>query len=175
MAVPDASSPIRILLANHQPIIRSGLRLLLEREPEFQIVAEAANGREALVLAEFKRPAVALLEIKLPQMMGIGVAKELLLGSNPPKIIFVTAHTDVGYVIEAFKAGAHGYVAGDSAAADLAAAIHSVAGGGLFLSPGICATLLGEAMDPNTLPESLSRCLSVEDCNVRSREPPTLL
>src|SRR2546423_1800499 len=87
---PFHSNParIRILLANHQPIVRSGLRLLLEREPDFQIVAEAANGRKAIVLAEFKRPAVTLLEMQLPHLNGIAVAKELLSTPHSPKSHF---------------------------------------------------------------------------------------
>ncbi len=128
--------PIRLLLANHQPIIRNGLRSLLEREREFRVVAEAANGREAVVLAEFKHPDVVLLEIGLPLVSGIGVVREI-----SAKAIFVTAHTEEGYVLEAFRAGARGYVAGDAAASDLAQAIHVVAAGGMFLSPSIAAQL----------------------------------
>jgi DNA-binding NarL/FixJ family response regulator len=150
MPLSDARPPIRILLANHQPIVRNGLRLLLERDPTFQVVAEAADGKETIKLADFKRPDVTLLEIELPQVNGIGVAKEILSGARTSKVLFVTAHTDVGYVIEAFKAGACGYVAGDSAPVDLARAIHVVASGGLFLSPAICANLLeGDAGGAN--------------------------
>ncbi len=133
--------PIRILLANHQPIIRSGLRSLLERERDFRVVAEAANGREAVVLADFKHPDIALLEIGLPLVNGIAVAREISGKEGAPKSIFVTAHTEEGYVLEAFKAGARGYVAGDAAASDLAQAIHVVAGGGRFLSPSISGQL----------------------------------
>ena len=133
---------IRILLANHQPIIRSGLRLLLEREPEFRVVAEAANGREAMVLAEFKHPDIVLLEVTLPYLNGIAVARELSSKGGFAKPVFVTADTDEGYVIEAFKAGAKGYVDGDSAPSDLARAIHVVTSGRLFLSPAICTQVL---------------------------------
>ena len=125
---------IRILLANHQPIIRAGLRLLLERETDFQIVAEAADGKEAMILAEYKRPHVALLEIQLPQVNGIALAK----GLHSQKVIFVTSHTDVGYVIQAFRAGARGYVDADSAPTDLAPAIRAVAADKIFVSPAIC-------------------------------------
>ncbi|MDQ2712197.1 MAG: response regulator transcription factor [Acidobacteriota bacterium] len=139
--------PIRILLANHQPIIRSGLRLLLEREPDFHVVAEAADGREAIVLADFKHPDIALLEVKLPYANGIAVAREISSKRTSPKPVFVTAHTDEGYVIEAFKAGATGYVAGDSAPTDLSHAIRVVANGRLFLSPVICMQLLASHLD----------------------------
>ena len=141
---------IRILLANHQPIIRSALRLLLEREADFQIVAEAADGKEAMILAEYKRPDVALLEIQLPQVNGIALTKEM-----HPKVIFVTSHTDVGYVLEAFRAGARGYVDADSAATDLASAIRAVAADQTFVSPAICDKFA-----------AASQCLPACDANV---------
>jgi len=133
---------IRILLANHQPLIRSGLRLLLEREPDFQVVAEAANGREAIVLTEFKHPDVVLLEVKLPYLNGIAVTREISSKNGCSKQIFVTADTDEAYVIEALKAGARGFVAEDSAPVDLAHAIHVVSVGRMFLSPAICMRFL---------------------------------
>ena len=146
-------SPIRILLANHQPIIRSGLRLLLEREPDFRIVAEAANGREAVVLTDFKHPEVVILDVKLPHLNGIGVAKEISCNERGPKSIFVTTDTDESYVFEAFKAGARGYVAADSAPADLVHAIYVVAAGHLFLSPTICIRCLDGHVSTRDLSE----------------------
>ena len=146
---------IRILLANHQPIVRSGLRLLLEREADFQVVAEAADGKEAMVLAEYKRPAVTLLEIKLPKVKGIAVAKEILSMSHLHRVIFVSDLTDVGYAIEAFKTGAHGYVGADSAPTDLVAAVREVAAGHCFVSPSIRRKLLVEALDLDVLPKNL--------------------
>jgi DNA-binding NarL/FixJ family response regulator len=134
--------PIRILLASHQPIIRSGLRSLLEREAEFRVVAEAANGREAIVLSEYKHPDVALLDMKLPLVNGIAVAKQIASISHSPAAVFVSSHTDQSYVHEAFKAGARGYVDGDSAPSDLSRAIRVVARGRLFLSPAICSQML---------------------------------
>ena len=134
--------PTRILLANHQPIIRSALRLLLEREPEFRVVAEAADGREAVALAEFKHPDIVLVEVKLPYVNGIAVTRQIASKIDGPKAVFVTAETDESYVQEAFKAGARGYVAGDSAPSDMARAVQVVAGGGVFLSPAICRHFL---------------------------------
>ena len=134
--------PIRILLASHQPIIRSGLRLLLEREPAFQVVAEAANGGEAIVLSDYKQPDIALLDMMLPLVNGIAVATQISSGNHSPRSVFVSVHTDRSYVHEAFRAGARGYVDGDSAPSDLAQAIRVVARGGAFLSPATCARLL---------------------------------
>ena len=127
----------RILLANHHPLIRSSLRLLLERESGFRVVGEAANGREAVVLADYQHPDVVLLEVKLPHLNGIAAAREIAAKGSLPRMLFVTPHTDEGYVLEAFKAGARGYVMGDAALADLVHAIHVVASGRFFLSPAL--------------------------------------
>ena len=135
-------SPIRILLANPQPILRSGLRSLLEREPEFRVVAEAASASEAIVLTDFKHPDIVLLEIKFHDLTGTAVAKQLSSRQQVPKLVFVTDHTDAGYVMEAFKAGAAGYVAWDTAITDLPRAIRVVIRGRCFLSPSISAHLL---------------------------------
>jgi DNA-binding NarL/FixJ family response regulator len=146
-------APIRILLANHQPIIRSGLRLLLERDTEFRVVAEAANGREAIVLTDFTHPDIVLLEVTLPVVNGISVTREIAREEGCARAIFVTAHTEESYVVEAFKAGARGYVAGDSAPADLTRAIHAVADGRAFLSPAVSMDLLDGAVGIGGLSE----------------------
>jgi DNA-binding NarL/FixJ family response regulator len=135
-------APLRILLANHYPIIRSSLRLLLEREPEFQVVGEAANGREAVVLADYRHPDIVLLEVKLPHLNGIAAAREIASKEGCSQVVFVTTHTDEGYVGEAFRAGARGYVLGDAAPTDLPQAIRAVISSRLFLSPALSRQLL---------------------------------
>lgn len=135
-------SPISILLASHQPIMRSGLRALLEQEIGFKVVAEAANGREALVLSEYRQPDVALLDMNLPLLNGIAVARELLARARPTEMVFVTSQIDEAYVHEAFKAGARGYVDADHSATDLIRAVRLVANGRFFLSPTIVSHLL---------------------------------
>jgi DNA-binding NarL/FixJ family response regulator len=140
--------PIRIVLANHHPIIRSNLRLLLEREPAFRVIGEAADGREAVALAEYRRPDVVLLDVQLPPANGISTAREI--ASKRPSnrhgigVIFVTVLTDQEYVSEALRAGARGYVLEDAASTDLFRAIRAVASGGSFLSPAIGRKLLDE-------------------------------
>ena len=135
-------TPLRILLANHHPIIRNSLRRLLEREPTFQVVGEAANGCEAVALAEYQHPDMILLEVKLPHLNGMAAAREMV-GKNPQaRILFVTAHTDEAYIEEAFRAGARGYVLSDAAPTDLIPAIQAVASGRLFLSSALSQHLL---------------------------------
>lgn len=136
--------PIRIVLANHHPIIRSNLRSLLEREPAIRVIGEAANGREAVALAEYLHPNLVLLDVKLPPLNGISTAREISSKPQNLNIIFVAALTDEEYVSEAFKAGARGYVLEDAVSTDLSRAIRIVAGGGSFLSPAITARLIDE-------------------------------
>jgi DNA-binding NarL/FixJ family response regulator len=136
--------PIRIVLANHHPIIRSNLRLLLEREPAFRVIGEAADGREAVALAEYRRPDVVLLDVQLPPVNGISTAREMTSKKRGFGIIFVTVLTDQEYVSEALRAGARGYVREDAASTDLFPAVRAVAGGGSFLSPAIGQKLLEE-------------------------------
>jgi two-component system, NarL family, response regulator LiaR len=135
---------IRIVLANHHPIIRSNLRLLLEREPAFRVIGEAADGREAVALAEYRHPDVVLLDVQLPPLNGISTAREITAKRRGFGIIFITVLTDQEYVSEAMRAGARGYVLEDAASADLFRAIRIVAGGGSFRSPAIGQKLLEE-------------------------------
>lgn len=139
--IKNETQPIRILLASHQPIIRSALRALLEREPDFQVIAEAANGSEAILLSDYKHSDIALLDTKLPVLSGIAVAKHISSRAALPHTIFVSGDTDQSYIYEAFRVGARGYVNSDSATSELPQAIRVVARGGVFLSPDIRARL----------------------------------
>jgi two-component system response regulator NreC len=131
----------RILLAHPHPLLRSGLRHLLEREPGFQIAAEAADSREALLLAEFTSPAVALLDLHLPPSGGLFTARSLH-GRLPFRpIVFLSSSTDEEYIAEALKTGARGFVQGDAAATDLVPALRAALRGRYFLSPSISAQL----------------------------------
>lgn len=121
-----------------------GLRALLEREPWISVVGEAANGREATALAEYKRPHVVLLDIQFSHATGIMAAREISLKADDVRIVFVSAHADEEYVSEGFKAGARGYVLADSVQTDLTRAIRVIARGGRFLSPRISSKLLEE-------------------------------
>ncbi len=136
--------PTRILLCNHHPIVRGSLRLLLERESSFRVIGEAANGREAVVLAEHTHPDVVLLDVKLPHISGIAAAREICFKDRSVGIVFVTVHVDEEYVTEAFKAGARGYGIADSAQSDLIRAVQVIAKGHRFLSPSITSQLLEE-------------------------------
>jgi two-component system response regulator DegU len=148
---------LRILLANPHPIVRSNLRLLLERDASLHVVAEAANGREAVVLADYRHPDIVLLDINLPQVNGIAAAREILAKNSDAAIVFVTSHSEEAYVSEALKAGARGYVLEDAAETDLVPAIATAGAGGTFISPriGLSTKELAHAADAQSgLPPS---------------------
>lgn len=132
----------RILLCNHHPIVRNGLRSLLERETAFRVMGEAANGREAVMLAEYIHPDIVLLDVTLPDTNGIMSAREISSKDKQVGIIFVTAHADEVYVVQAFKAGARGYVLADWAQNDLVRAIRVIEKGDRFLSASITSQVL---------------------------------
>ena len=132
---------IRILLADDHTILRKGLRLLLEREPDFRIIAEAANGRDAIEAVSRETPDVVLMDIAMPLMNGIEAAKRISQEHPKTAIIILSVHSDEAYVLRALKAGARGYLLKDSAESDLLQAVRSVASGKAYFSPAVSKIL----------------------------------
>src|ERR1039458_6836765 len=128
---------IRILLADDHNIMRRGLRLLLERQPGFEVIGEAADGRQAVERAEAAKPDVVVLDIAMPNMSGIEAAQRISASLPQTAIVILSMHSDEGYVLRALKAGAKGYVLKDSAENDLIEAIKAVSSGKAFFSPEI--------------------------------------
>src|SRR5580698_7429749 len=133
---------IRILLADDHTVMRRGLRLLLESRPEFGVVAEAADGREAVEQAEATQPDVAVLDIGMPNLGGIEAAQRITNAWPHTAIVILSMHSDESYVLRALKAGAKGYLLKDSAEGDLIDAIKSVHAGKTFFSPEITRMLM---------------------------------
>jgi len=133
---------IRILLADDHTIIRSGIKLLLEQQQDFKVVAEASDGREAMDLVSKYHPNVAVLDIGMPQLNGIEATRQIVTTEPATQVVILSMHTDEGYVLRALKAGARAYILKNSADADLIRAIRSVADGKSFFSPVISKMLL---------------------------------
>lgn len=133
--------PLRILLADDHTILRNGLRLLLERQPEFTVVAEAANGREAIDLAARESPDVAIIDIAMPVLNGIEAAQRISSAHPKVAIIILSVHSDESYILRALKAGARGYLLKDSPEGDLLQAVRAVAAGKAFFSPAVSKVL----------------------------------
>jgi two-component system response regulator NreC len=133
---------IRILLADDHNVMRRGLRLLLESQPGFAVVGEAADGRQAVEQAELTMPDVAVLDIAMPHLSGTDAAQRIGELLPTTAIVILSMHSDEGYVLRALKAGAKAYLLKDSAEGDLIEAIKSVDEGKTFFSPEITKMLV---------------------------------
>jgi DNA-binding NarL/FixJ family response regulator len=135
---------VRVLIADDHALIRSGLRALLEREGEFQVVAEASDGYEAIELAIRHKPDVILLDVGMPRLSGTDAAQQIAEKVPAARMVIVSMHSDEGYVLRALKAGARGYLLKASPEADVLAAIRAVAAGNAYFSPSITRLLMEE-------------------------------
>ncbi len=143
--------PTRILLADDHLIVRQGLKALLEREG-FSVVAEVADGQDAIRSARERCPDVAVLDFGMPLLNGLGAAREILQACPRAKAILLTMHTEDHYVLEALQAGVKGYVVKTQAAADLIRAIHEVLRGMMYLSPGVSQAVVEAYLAKSELP-----------------------
>jgi DNA-binding NarL/FixJ family response regulator len=139
-----ADKPIRVLITDDQRLMRDGLRALLEIQDGITIVGEAANGAEALAQSAILKPDVVLMDVRMPQMNGVEATRALRERGPRPRILILTTFDDDQYVFDALKAGAAGYVLKDLPAADLAAAIRTVHGGGVHLDPAVASKVVAE-------------------------------
>jgi two-component system response regulator NreC len=136
------NTTIRVLLADDHTVVRKGLRLLLESYPEFTVVADAADGREAVALAEHHRPDVVVIDVAMPVLNGIEAARQILTKLPKTSIVFLSMHSDEGYVLKGLKTGARAYLLKDSAEYDLINAVKAVREGKAFFSPAISKMLV---------------------------------
>jgi DNA-binding NarL/FixJ family response regulator len=137
---------IRILLADDHRVVRRGLCLLLESQPGFQVVAEASDGRQAVAMAAEHAPDIAVLDVAMPLLNGIEAARQISAKLPQTGIVFLSMHSDEGYVLKALKSGGKGYLLKDSAEYDLINAIRAVYDGKAFFSPAINKMLADEYM-----------------------------
>ncbi len=137
MEQPGDNDTIRVLIADDHGLVRNGLRLMLEDEPDMLVVGEAGDGAEALELADELEPDVILLDISMPPPDGIEVARRLRDKHCRSRVLMLTMHEDPDLVREAREAGATGYLLKRAAADDLIVAVRTVAGGGSYIHPAI--------------------------------------
>jgi two-component system response regulator NreC len=149
----------RVLLADDHQIVRQGLRGILVAAGH-EVIGEASDGREALKLARTLNPDIAVLDLSMPLLNGLDAAREMRRLAPDIKIILLTMYTDKGYVLQALRAGARGYVLKTQAAEDLISAIREILRGETYLSPGVAASVVdavlestNEAADPLTARE----------------------
>ena len=135
---------IRILLADDHAVVRQGFKMLLDAQPDMEIVGEAGNGRQAVDLAEQLRPDLVVMDVAMPELNGIEATRRLASSVPHARVIALSMHKDSVYVREILRAGARGYLLKDSGAADLVAAIRAVASGESYLSPGVSNAVLDD-------------------------------
>ncbi len=137
-------SAIRILVADDHGVVRRGLRLILERHEGFEVVGEAADGREVVRLAEEFSPTIVIMDVGMPQLNGIEATAQIIHRDPRIGIIILSMHSDEGYIVRALSAGAKGYLLKESVEEDLVQAVRVVAQGRPFFSPRITQTLLDD-------------------------------
>ena len=134
--------PIRLLLVDDQDIVRAGLRSLLERHPEMEVVGEAGSGAEAVALAEQLRPDVVLMDVTMPGMNGAEATRQIKETAPDVNVLALTIHEDEAYFFEMLNAGASGYIPKRASPDDLLAAIRAAAAGDVYLHPIVAGTLV---------------------------------
>jgi len=135
---------IRILLADDHAVVRQGFKMILDAQADMEIVGEAANGRQAVDLAEQLRPDVVVMDVSMPELNGIEATRRLATSVPRARVVALSMHKDSVYVREILRAGARGYLLKDSGAADLVAAIRAVASGESYLSPAVSNAVLDD-------------------------------
>jgi DNA-binding NarL/FixJ family response regulator len=132
---------ISVLLADDHTVVRQGLRALLEAEGDIEVVAEAANGRQAVTLAKKTLPDVVLMDLAMPVLTGLEATRQILKNIPTAKVLVLTSYDDDDYVQQMLQAGVSGYLIKQTAANDLLEAIREVRQGGTFFSPGVSRQL----------------------------------
>jgi DNA-binding NarL/FixJ family response regulator len=150
---------IRVILADDQPLIRAGLRMLIAQTPDIDVAAEAATGAEAVQLAKDTDPDVIVMDIRMPGLDGIEATQTITDGGLRARVLVLTTFDDDDYIYGALRAGASGFLVKDMALEDIMAAIRVVAGGDAIIAPGVTRRLIGRYVSdarPDRKPRELT-------------------
>ena len=150
-----AGEPIRLLIADDHPVVRDGLTGMFAADPDFSVVGEAADGSQALRLAEAVRPDVILMDLRMPGMDGVTAIAELARRGNPARVLVLTTYDTDSYVLPAIEAGATGYLLKDAPRDELLRAVRAAAAGQSVLAPSVATRLMSRVREP--APEVLSQ------------------
>ena len=162
---------IRILLVDDQALVRAGFRMILDAEPDMEVVGEAGDGREAVDQVRLLRPDVVLMDIRMPELDGLEAARRILStnGAEAPKILMLTTFDLDEYVYEALRAGASGFLLKDTPPEQLVSAIHVIAQGEALLSPSITRRVISEFVK-GTGPKPQAQFPRLQDLTARELE-----
>lgn len=137
-------SKLRVLLADDHTLMRQGLRRIIEEQPDWEVVAEASNGREAVRLTLELLPSIVVLDIGMPQMNGIEAIRQIMRKAPAVHVLILSMHSDEAYIVQVLQAGARGYLLKDSADEDLVKALNAIAQGKSFFSPAVARVMLDD-------------------------------
>lgn len=157
----------RVLLVDDQDMVRAGFRLLLDAEPDVDVVGEAGDGREAVDETRRLRPDIVLMDIQMPVLDGIEATRELTAADDPARVVILTTFERDDYVFEALRAGAAGFLLKNAPPEDLVDAIHVVAGGDALLAPSITRRVCEQFATQGIVP---SRVHELDALTERERE-----
>ena len=145
---------IRIMLVDDHPVVREGLRGMLEAEADFTVVGEAGSGDEAVALDHVKQPDVVLMDLRMPGLDGVGATKRILRDSPGRRVVVLTTYETDADILRAVEAGASGYLLKDASRAELAGAIRAASRGETVLAPSVAGKLVNRVRNPE--PQQLS-------------------
>jgi DNA-binding NarL/FixJ family response regulator len=161
---------IRLLVVDDDPLVRSGLGLILGGAPAIEVVAQAANGREGNAAVAEHRPDVVLMDIRMPVMDGIEATAAIVAEPDPPRVIVLTTFDADEYVLRALAAGASGFLLKDTTPEDIVAAVHKVASGQPMLSPSVTSTLIQQVTTQRSPERSLAARARLDRLTERERD-----
>jgi DNA-binding NarL/FixJ family response regulator len=141
-------SKIRLVIVDDHPVVRDGLRGMLENQPDFEVVGEASNGEEAVQMASSFNPEVMLMDLRMPVMDGVTALREIKVSNPTVQVLVLTTYDSDADILPAIEAGAMGYLLKDTSREDLYSAIRATARGESVLSPGVAARLIGQMRAP---------------------------
>jgi DNA-binding NarL/FixJ family response regulator len=147
---------VKVLIADDHGIVRSGVKLLLDRQPDIEVVAEAEDGVEAVAKTIELRPDVAVLDVSMPRMTGLQATHEIKQQTPDTQVLILSMHDDERYLFEALRAGAAGYVLKRAADQDLVDAVRAAGRGEPFLTASAQQTLIRDFLDRDSEPQELS-------------------
>jgi DNA-binding NarL/FixJ family response regulator len=163
---------IRVLLADDQALVRAGLRVLFEGEPDIAVAGEAANGEEAVALARHGRPDVVLMDIRMPGLDGLEATRQIAADEElaDVRVLILTTFEIDEYVFEALRAGASGFLLKDTEPTELIQGVRVIAGGDALLSPSVTRRLIGEFVTRPVVPDFEPERARLEPLTGRERE-----